>query len=434
MIFLLFLGVLSAIPDTFDEQQKQAVLSNLVKGYKNAKVEYFGEHKGHGIVATQDINVGEVIVADNSTVRHVSFEKYEWSPYFEGVYDKVKVVARLLYERLVNYKEAHSNLWAHTAPSEVPIIYNWTQSEINYLDSLFNIKHRLFSPISYEKGRDLYFSCITQIPNIEVVCPLCLTEEAWIWGIGTVLSRTFSTTKATWKYMQGIKPKEGDDDIEGSTFVPALELLNHMPRPKTPNPNLGLEFTPSGYAVMRADRHFSKGDEIYWKYNFFDNIELLTYYGFVIDHNIDDRVYVYEEANGSCPENISKYTIEGKCTFGLNLYKINQVLLKYIILLTDDKEVTGDIDLENFELMNHSLREVLTKALFRYRKLNIYNSISRCKRNYLPAVKQVKKKTQSERQKLADRFCLSTYWSFFQHLKTVDSSLIEVLSKTLELR
>jgi len=434
---LLALNAYSAIPEVFSPERKIEIFESFSEGLFKSKLQHFGEHKGFGIIATDYIKVGEPIAREIKYNKHVTFETFEWYPYFSDVEEIVLVVGRLVYERLVNTKNADSNFFAHLPPSQVETVHNWTESEKDYLDSCFQIKLRITSPIDYEKGKNIYLKTVEQIPEIKNICPQCLTEEAWMWGFMTALSRRFSITKANWKFINNYAFSDFEKNIEGSAFLPLLELFNHMPRPfrsRKVDTHMGVVFSPPGHATLFSDREFQPGEEVFWRYNDYDNFKLFLNYGFILEENIDDRMTVYVNGNHPCPGNKITYRVEGKCTFEPPVYQLDQYLLKYLILNYGNANVKGNIDLEVLYEQYPDLRPATLKSLNGYRSVISRNSVSRCLKSYRLISRKLKSfNYESESYRTVDKLCKATYWTFFEHLKLVDRNILKFYLKDLSL-
>mmetsp|Transcript_19674 Transcript_19674/g.29881 ORF Transcript_19674/g.29881 Transcript_19674/m.29881 type:complete len:432 (+) Transcript_19674:52-1347(+) len=97
------------------------------------------------------------------------------------------------------------------------------------------------------------------------------------------------------------------------TLMPALDLVNH--EPKDPTARLELLYqedsSPTSLSSVKliANRDLYRGDEITFSYGPISNAKLLSIYGFALDENEDDAVYLY-------PEDLSEfYKQEQKSTF-----------------------------------------------------------------------------------------------------------------------
>ena len=425
LILLHLLGAFSGIPDRFSEEEFRGIIKDVSKGLKKCRLHYFGPQKGYGVIATEAISLGDEIAIDSVFNKYLSFEDFEWLDYFQEEHQVVKAVGHLVYERVYNKEKAGENLWAHLPPSKVESIYNWTQEELGYLDNQFRIKHRIETPVEYNLGKKNYLKSMSKVPDIEQVCPECLLEETWMWGYHTVISRAFHITKYTWKYLQNIKGEEYDKKVYGICFLPLLELFNHMPRPlgsKANKSQVGVIFKRPGSAVMKADRDFRKGQEVVWSYNDHDNIKLLLKYGFILDQNIDDKVIVFYDTNGTCPGNLVRYRKKGACIFELSVYRVDSQFVKFLFK----------------ELFSITPEESEPKSLFvvlkRYRNVLLHNNLNRCLSDYKLISKKLEEgKYENYRTELVDRFCKASHWSFFLHLKLLERKVLELYFKYLSL-
>lgn len=112
-------------------------------------------------------------------------------------------------------------------------------------------------------------------------------------------------------------------------LFPVLDYVNHWPRPKNSTiKTSALLFQTKPYPsfVIIADRNQSKGSEFVIEYKNGTNIELLSYYGFVVDKNPDD----YFSVSIPFPICYEKALKGNGCRFSLAMNKINVNLLRNI--------------------------------------------------------------------------------------------------------
>lgn len=431
-IVLLVVGVLGVIPETFTPQEKREALEELSKNLFKSRIEYLGEEKGLGVIATEDIEIGDLIAHEKEHLAPVSFETFEWSAYFEKESEIVFAVARIIYERLVNMKQAKSNLWAHIPSSTIETIHNWTEPELEYFNKQFSFSIKILDT-EFEVSTQKYSETIHKIPGIHTMCPMCLTKEAWVWGYATIQSRRFSTTKYLWKLFNNYKYSEEDKNSKITVIMPSIESFNHMPIPlnsKTHNLTTGVQFYSNNSAALYSEKNFKKGEEVCFEYDKHSNLKLLMSYGFVLDRNVNDIILVSRTKTGDCPDNLYKATALGKCIFTSKVFELDQKLLKYILM--SNTRVEDNLEFEELFEKNPGLRSTLVHALQGYRFTQINSSLTRCLENY-EAVKQrlTESLYNNHRYKLIDRLCASSYWSFFQHLKLVDRTLLKYYTRIL---
>jgi len=265
------------------------------------------------------------------------------------------------------------------------------------------------------------------------MCPICLTKEAWIWGYATIKSRRFTITKYLWRLLNKYNYSEEDKNSRITITIPSIEFLNHMPIPlnsKTHNLTTGIRFNPDNSADLYSERDFKKGEELYFEYDKNSNVKLLVNYGFVLDRNVNDVILVSRTKTGDCPGNLYRATAPEKCLFTSMVFELDQKLLKYILL--SNARVEDNLEFEELFEKNPNLRSDLINTLRGYRFTQINSSLSRCAENYEVLKQRLAENIyNNHRHKLVDRLCVSSYWSFFQHLKLVDRTLIKYYTRIL---
>ena len=431
---LLVVGVLGVIPETFTPQEKQLALEELSKNLFKSRIEYLGEEKGLGVIATEDIQTGDLIAQEKELLAPVSFEDFEWSAYFEKEPGIVFVVARMIYERLVNTKEAKSNLWAHIPSSTIETVHNWTEPELEYFNSLFAFNAESFQT-EFESSMNTYFEIIRNIPGVNETCPICLTKEAWIWGYATAESRMFGMSKYSWRLINNHPYLEEDQNTLGYVFLPSIELLNHMPVPpnlRNQNKRTGMIYSPIRSATLYAQRNFRKGQEVFWQYNEISNIKLLVQHGFVLEHNVDDILITAVSKFSDCPPNLQNLVSAKECVFTSKVFELDQTLLKYILLNSGGVRIDGELNFEEFFERSPKFREVLLSALTAYRLVHVNKSATKCLGDYSTIKERLNKHSyQNHRYKTIDKLCISSFWSFFQHLKLTERTMLKSYFKVL---
>ena len=206
-----------------------------------------------------------------------------------------------------------------------------------------------------------------------------------------------------------------------------------MPIPlnsKTHNLTTGIRFNPDNSPDLYSERNFKKGEELYFEYDKNSNVKLLVNYGFVLDRNVNDVILVSRTKTGDCPSNLYRATAPGKCLFTSMVFELDQKLLKYILL--SNARVEDNLEFEELFEKNPNLRSDLINTLRGYRFTQINSSLSRCAENYEVLKQRLAENIyNNHRHKLVDRLCVSSYWSFFQHLKLVDRTLIKYYTRIL---
>ena len=429
LIFILALTASAMIPETFSQEEKLSILKELTKDFRKSKVHYLGEEKGWGMVATQDIQKGTEIETSTLENRFVAFEEFEWSEYLQGASGYLKTVIRLVYERLVNHKNSKDNLWAHLPSGEINSFLNWTQFEKDYLQSRFKIPIKLESPLNYEEHKKDYMHYLNRVPGINSTCQQCLTEEAWMWGLFTFASRMFSIDKELWRQIIGQAANESDSNELGGCFLTQLEFFNHLPEPLETRSqvfNKSVDFYYPGHVTLYADRDLQKGQEVTFSYNLNSNKDLFAEYGFVLEKNINDLIYVYTEEVKQCPLRTPEFLENGYCWFRLRLYNLNKQLFKYLFFSYEGYRTAPGFEIETIFEKSPRLRMSVLRTLLRYRRILNYNNLGLCTQPF-----HFKSNQSNKRLKLVDQFCLASHYSFFYHSKFLDRSVIDKYLKIL---
>ena len=93
--------------------------------------------------------------------------------------------------------------------------------------------------------------------------------------------------------MHGKEYTKEDENIKGYAFIPMFELYNQhlLPDIYHSEENYPLEFTKGSF-ILKADRNFELGQELYMPYKRKSNHQLLMDSGSTITNNIHDRLKI----------------------------------------------------------------------------------------------------------------------------------------------
>jgi hypothetical protein len=151
--------------------------------------------------------------------------------------------------------------------------------------------------------------------------PEAFSEDAYMWQYVVTLSYAFTYYKSTFHDLFDLPAVPESEDFTGFLIYPAISLVNHGNFVEKP----GNDYTkPSGtlyykkpgpHFKMQTQKPFRKGEEILFSYGDKSNIDLLFFYGFVIQRNPFDYFNIMiEKSDIPCHED-SKENDDGSCKF-----------------------------------------------------------------------------------------------------------------------
>lgn len=116
---------------------------------------------------------------------------------------------------------------------------------------------------------------------------------------------------------------------------PLLDLVNHRPARKQYKGQqfdaIRVQYEPYPASIMYADQDYEPGMEITWTYGDKSNMQLLYGYGFMLDKNLDEVVYIDVVFNDRFPDSsCTGIKKQNECIFPLHSYKVSDQLLHVI--------------------------------------------------------------------------------------------------------
>jgi hypothetical protein len=245
-----------------------------------------------GIFATSDIEVNEtlleligdkIITPKNIELTDVGEVLYyiytRWTDdstaYDPAPYEAIAVF--LVYERFFN-PNSYWKPWFDILPqpSEMNNVLFWKYSELKELQG---------SPL-YKRAQDrraevkerFEFHLTTIFRPFTRLFPEEPTEEQYKWALSIVRSRNALITN--------------EEDVRQPAVVPMFDLFRHVPLTDEMSLDVWQWNQTEEKFYVRANSTFKAGDEIFVSLGEKCNSELLDYYGFVIQDNINDCVHL----------------------------------------------------------------------------------------------------------------------------------------------
>ena len=448
MIIAIFL--LQAVVQANDTKARWAYFKPIVETISQGKATLaISPTRGIGMIALKNLRAGEVIMTVSLTNMLTCKDSFPFAAAFHDLDCYYRLLARVMYDRWVNPSPGLPADFSRYHTEQQDVYPLWDQTSKNYMAKAFPTMNYTIL-LNYDEVKPVFLRRIRGIQRIEQICRECVTEEAFNWAFGLVMSRSRSAGEIETLHT-GLEMKPGD-----LTFNPIMDFANHRPLPRNTripkyphrgeviigNPNTDV----SAHIQLFTDYPISQGSEIYIQYADLSTMRLWLRYSFVQQYNPGDYMAIAIEEDWQCPDLYNDMT-------RLCIYRMYPGLFSQTLMLYLRRSVRENLPppAQGYNLIPGSFfhfyatrpdtsdeeesKWTLLYASFRYRSVVMNQSFTRCQLSYRLTVRALAKGNyQSERQRQVDELCAAAWETQFAVLQPIDRFLIYALLSDSGLR
>ncbi|CAF0791270.1 unnamed protein product [Adineta ricciae] len=189
----------------------------------------------------------------------------------------------------------------------------------------------LFHKENYLESTPVFYLSQTMYHSMSEVCNLIhshtFTLEEFLWAYTVISSRAFKIAEI------------------GTTLIPVVDLANHVSLAREANlATKGIDKQTDRFVLTTTEKKIVQGEELCIRYNELANWQLLLYYGFAIENNAFDSVFLQLKIDPDEP-----YEMEMKKTLLLNLD--DDLFLDHELQITEDQPIITDNLLATLRLL-----------------------------------------------------------------------------------
>jgi len=338
-----------------------------------SKAKLFRDARGYGFVLTKDVSAGEEILKVHTSLIISPYEYFEWSPKLHNLNPACRLMARVIYERLVRSPNSLKSAYFHALSPEAPSIpLFWTDQDFQLFAEV--ALHDISRSYFFILFNDLKRGLVQALRTIDNLPPKALEDDTLKWAFYQVNSRVFDIKEAdAYYWLYNIDPS-ARVNLEDTTkvFVPIIDFCNHLPRPfkyQVKAQSYAVQYPKANddYFILQADRKQKAGQEFVWSYGIKSNLHLLEAYGFVLEHNLNDHYYFRIKGANYCFEEK-----EGKeCAYVIGRQNINSNFFRHLHQDYFNKQaplLNFDTLSKDFPTFDAKTQEIILEVLRKYRK------------------------------------------------------------------
>ena len=242
------------------------------------------------IGATSPISKNSIVLQVPASHIITSFDSFSTSPYVQGRSPELIAAALAISCKMEN--STYSANFFHQFPCDIDAPATWLIDDLIVFITKF-----LEYPETIEASLPYYEEFKSIGVTVEGLKSLAYDKTNYAWAQAFVNTYGIPITRKDWKILHAKNVEEGDDKERGYAFVPLFELFNQVLVPDTHySDKYPMEFR-AGEFVLRANRDFEIGQEVYMPMKKRDNHQLLMDSGINIPHNSNDRLKVTGKDN-----------------------------------------------------------------------------------------------------------------------------------------
>jgi hypothetical protein len=391
---------------------------------RNCELVYIDENARYGLKATKDIHLGDTIMIVPPIYLLSTFDLYPWSSRLKTHASTFRLIIRLLYEKFVVQENSNRKLLIDSLPDNFFTAFSLTQEQKSRFEDYFGSTVLLGMPINCTSDYNLFIK--TADKEIRK-CKDCMNQNNFLWACQAVITRAYSHNKYDHYLLTQGGLSGAEQNEAGSAFIFGVDMFNHYPlaQMKSKANNYGLEYVRDpAHILVKADRSFLVGEEVFMTYGHKSNLELFINHGFIIENNPDDSGVIWIPSDGSgCDSFADLFQV---CQFQINSRELNVGIFNFLFF-----KVTGTrVQVSNFYDVVGKRGEADFKTQDLVLVFNGYKSVigsyslNRCKG-------KIKTGKDLENLDMLDRLCQENHRLFMSHMLRLDHLLVSLLYKEL---
>lgn len=322
----------------------------------------FGENKGFGLIATQDIAKGEAIVSLPLNYTYTALSEFPMFSYISDLEFHTITAVHLLWDKTSD--QGFFKDFAKSFLGDYNLLLFWTPHQKRVLDDYaLQVFEHVFYGLDWESEYEIVKK---RLENVDGVPSGIFNFTEWKWAYSCAVAKTFDIWADKWERAVGTQVTYQDYSKFITFNIPILDLANHAHVPLKDRKDMIYYLEEyDGKVHLIAQNDHAKGHEILFEYENEGNIVMLNKFGFALEKNFLEE-FLYNKTTEKCTE---KKISPQQCQWVLRPYEANKRLLEYFRNEKKD-EILALVSYRN------DMKQILSSAKYPLRE------IRRVKNNY----------------------------------------------------